>query len=74
LQDGAGGDRVEAVGLVLPTNVAASPDGEQVWITLKDIGRVQVFDAKPPFKPLKTIASGPITNHVNFVRNRDGQF
>jgi YVTN family beta-propeller protein len=55
-------------------NVAASPDGEQVWITLKDIGRVQVFDAKPPFKPLKTIASGPITNHVNFVRNRDGQF
>jgi YVTN family beta-propeller protein len=55
-------------------NVAASPDGEQVWITLKDIGRVQVFDAKPPFKPLKTIASGPITNHVNFVRNRNGQF
>jgi YVTN family beta-propeller protein len=55
-------------------NIAATPDGEQVWITLKDTGRVQVFEAKPPFKPLKTIASGPITNHVNFVSNRNGQF
>jgi YVTN family beta-propeller protein len=55
-------------------NIAASPDGEQVWITLKDTGRIQAFEAKPPFKPLKTIASGPLTNHVNFVRNRNGQF
>jgi YVTN family beta-propeller protein len=55
-------------------NIAASPDGEQVWITLKDTGRVQVFGAKPPFKALNTIATGPITNHVNFVRNRNGQF
>jgi YVTN family beta-propeller protein len=55
-------------------NIAASPDGEQVWFTLKDVGHVQVFGAKPPFKLLNTIASGPITNHVNFVRNRNGQF
>jgi YVTN family beta-propeller protein len=55
-------------------NIAASPDGEQVWMTLKDTGRIQVFEARPPFRPLKTIASGPITNHVNFVRNRNGQF
>ena len=27
-----------------------------------------VFDAKPPFAVLKTIDTGPITNHVNFAR------
>jgi YVTN family beta-propeller protein len=55
-------------------NIAATPEGDQVWFTLKDIGKVQVFDAKPPFGLLKTIASGPITNHVNIVRNRSGRF
>jgi YVTN family beta-propeller protein len=29
-------------------NIAATPDGSQVWFTLKDTGRVQVFDASPP--------------------------
>ncbi len=55
-------------------NIAATPDGKQVWFTLKDIGKVQVFDARPPFAPIRTIDTGPITNHVNFVRNRNGQF
>ncbi|NSX06844.1 YncE family protein [Cupriavidus gilardii] len=55
-------------------NIAATPDGRQVWFTLKDIGKVQVFDARPPFGPIRTIDTGPITNHVNFVRNRNGQF
>ena len=54
-------------------NIAATPDGEQVWITLKDVGKVMVFDAKPPFKVLRTLDTGPITNHVNFVRNASGQ-
>jgi YVTN family beta-propeller protein len=53
-------------------NIAATPDGSQVWFTLKDTGKVQVFDAKPPFSLLKTIDTGPITNHVNFVRNARG--
>ena len=44
------------------------------WFTLKDTGKVQVFDAKPPFALLKTIDTGPITNHVNFARNAHGQF
>src|SRR6267143_1073518 len=48
-------------------NIAATPDGDQVWFTLKDIGRTQVFNAKPPFNPIKTIETGPITNHVNFA-------
>jgi len=55
-------------------NIAATPDGTQVWLTLKDIGRVMVFDAKPPFAVLKSIDTGPITNHVNFATNAHGSF
>jgi YVTN family beta-propeller protein len=55
-------------------NIAASPDGDQVWFTLKDVGKVVVFEAKPPFAVLRTIATGPLTNHVNFVRNANGVF
>jgi YVTN family beta-propeller protein len=55
-------------------NIAASPDGEQVWFTLKDVGRTQVFEARPPFKLLKTLNTGPITNHVNIVKNANGTF
>jgi YVTN family beta-propeller protein len=53
-------------------NIAATPDGSQVWFTLKDVGKTQVFDAKPPFSVLKTIDTGPITNHVNFARTAQG--
>ena len=55
-------------------NIAASPDGKQVWFTLKDIGKTQVFDAKPPFNLIKTIDTGPITNHVNFAHTAQGTF
>ena len=55
-------------------NIAATPDGEQVWFTLKDIGKTQVFNARPPFNPIKTIETGPITNHVNFARTAKGTF
>ncbi len=55
-------------------NIAATPDGKQVWFTLKDIGKTQVFNAEPPFNPLKTIDTGPITNHVNFATNAKGSF
>lgn len=55
-------------------NIAASPDGKQVWFTLKDIGKVQIFNAKPPFNIIKTFSTGPITNHVNFARNENGDF
>ncbi|MGJ7566273.1 YncE family protein [Variovorax sp. GB1R11] len=55
-------------------NIAASPDGRQVWMTLKDVGRTMVFDAKPPFAVIKSFDTGPITNHVNFVTNRKGSF
>ena len=55
-------------------NIAATPDGRQVWYTLKDIGAAVVIDAHPPFSTLQVINTGPITNHVNFVRTSKGQF
>src|SRR2546429_843572 len=55
-------------------NIAATPDGKQVWFTLKDVGKTMVFDARPPFSVLKSIDTGPITNHVNFVHNANGSF
>lgn len=55
-------------------NIAASPDGKQVWFTLKDVGKVQVFDALPPFAVVKTFETGPLTNHVNIVKNANGTF
>ena len=55
-------------------NIAATPDGSQVWYTLKDVGKTQVFNAKPPFNLIKTIDTGPITNHVNFAHTAKGTF
>ena len=55
-------------------NIAATPDGKQVWFTLKDTGKTQVFDAQPPLSLLKTLDTGAITNHVNIVRNANGMF
>src|SRR6202165_4502454 len=55
-------------------NIAATPDGSQVWFTLKDIGKTQAFDGRPPFALLKTLDTGPITNHVNIVHNANGMF
>ncbi|POR52668.1 YncE family protein [Bosea psychrotolerans] len=55
-------------------NIAATPDGQQVWFTLKDIGKTQVFNALPPFDLIRTIDTGPITNHVNFAANANGTF
>src|SRR5437588_3060424 len=55
-------------------NIAATPDGKQVWLTLKDIGRTMVFDAQPPFAVFRSLDTGPITNHVNIVHNAKGTF
>ena len=55
-------------------DIAATPDGQQIWFTLKDIGKTEVFDARPPFNKIALLDTGPITNHVNIVRNARGQF
>ena len=53
-------------------NIAASPDGKQVWLTLKDVGKTMVFDARPPFAVIRSFETGPLTNHVNFARTPSG--
>jgi YVTN family beta-propeller protein len=55
-------------------NIAATPDGKQVWLTLKDVGRTMVFDARPPFAVINSLDTGPITNHVNFANTPKGLF
>jgi YVTN family beta-propeller protein len=55
-------------------NIAATPDGIQVWYTLKDTGKTVVINALPPFNTLTVIDTGPITNHVNFVDTDRGKF
>lgn len=55
-------------------NLAVTPDGNQLWLTLKDVGKTQVFGARPPFELLQVLDTGPITNHVNFARNARGTF
>jgi DNA-binding beta-propeller fold protein YncE len=55
-------------------NIAVSPEGDQVRFTLKDSGRVMVFEGRPPFRTLRSIDSGPITNHVNLISTPRGRF
>jgi YVTN family beta-propeller protein len=55
-------------------NIAVSPENDEVWFTLKDVGEVQVFSAQPPFDLKATLHTGPITNHVNFANNKNGKF
>ena len=54
-------------------NIEAAQRGDQVWFTLKDVGKVVVFNARPPFNVLREIDTGPITNHVNFALTDQGQ-
>ena len=55
-------------------NLAVSRDGQEVWFTLKDSGKTQVMSAKPPFRILDTLDTGPISNHVALVDNVNGKF
>ena len=55
-------------------NLAVSRDETEVWFTLKDSGKTQVMSARPPFRILATIDTGPITNHVALVENARGKY
>lgn len=55
-------------------NLAVSPDGREVWFTLKDVGQVQVIETAPPFRTRATLDIGPLCNHVALVDNARGQF
>jgi YVTN family beta-propeller protein len=54
--------------------IAVTPENDEVWITLKDAGKVQIYSAKPPFDQKAVLDTGPITNHLNFANNRNGKF
>ncbi len=56
------------------SSIAASPDGKQIWLASMAGGKATAFSAKPPFKVLRVVDTGPGTNSVNFVSNDDGQF
>ena len=62
-------------GLVSPfsPNLAASPDGREVWLTHKDVGKTTIVDAQS-FAVLGVVDTGPVTNHVNFVSKADGDY
>jgi YVTN family beta-propeller protein len=65
--------RIQQVSPFSP-NIAVTPENDEVWITLKDVGKVQIYSAKPPFDQKAVLDTGPITNHVNFANNRNGKF
>lgn len=49
-------------------------DDDEVWFTLKDSGKTQIVSAKPPFRTVATLDTGPISNHVTFVSNAGARF
>jgi YVTN family beta-propeller protein len=59
---------------VSPFSPNLAVDQDEVWFTLKDSGKTQVVSAKPPFKTLATLETGPITNHVTLIKNSHGRF
>src|ERR1700730_6938031 len=54
--------------------IAVTPENDEVWITLKDVGKVQIYSAKPPFDQKAVLDTGPITNHLSFANNPNGKF
>jgi YVTN family beta-propeller protein len=65
---------VARVPQVSPFSPNLAVDQNEVWFTLKDTGKTQVVSAKPPFRTLTTLETGPITNHVTFIDNAAGHF
>lgn len=50
-----------------------SPDGEEVWQTHKDVGKVTVTDAHT-FRQLHVLDTGKVTNHAQFANISQGEF
>jgi YVTN family beta-propeller protein len=59
---------------ISPFSPNLAVDQDEVWFTLKDSGKTQVVSAKPPFRTLATLETGPISNHVTFANNAAGRF
>ncbi|MGI8748861.1 MAG: beta-propeller fold lactonase family protein [Deinococcus sp.] len=54
-------------------NIVVTPDGKEVWLTHKDVGKVTAIDART-FKVLHVLDTGKVTNHVNAVSTKEGDF
>lgn len=54
-------------------NLVVTPDGKEVWLTHKDVGKVTAIDART-FKVLHVLDTGKVTNHVNAVSTGAGDF
>lgn len=54
-------------------NLVATPDGQEVWLTHKDVGKVTRIDART-FTVLEVLDTGKTTNHVNAVSTPTGDF
>jgi YVTN family beta-propeller protein len=65
---------VARVAQASPFSPNLAVDQDEVWFTLKDSGKTQVVSAKPPFRLLATLETGPITNHVTFITSAAGSF
>jgi YVTN family beta-propeller protein len=65
---------IERIPQYSPFSPNLAVDQNEVWFTLKDTGRTQIFSAEPPFKAIATLETGSITNHVAFVQNSNGSF
>lgn len=49
--------------------INTTPDGKEVWVNHKDTGKVTRIDAKT-FDIIETFATGKISNHFAFVKNK----
>jgi len=65
---------VARVSQTSPFSPNLAVDQDEVWFTLKDSGKTQVVTAKPPFRTLTVLNTGPITNHVTLITNSAGRF
>ena len=72
--DTASYEVIARVAQVSPFSPNLAVDQDEVWFTLKDSGKTQVVSAKPPFKTLATLETGPISNHVTLITNSKGRF
>jgi YVTN family beta-propeller protein len=62
-----------AVPSAFSPNLAVTPDGREVWLTLKDVGQTVMVDADR-LEVIGTLETGPVTNHVNFARSSGETF
>ncbi|TGE03778.1 YncE family protein [Hymenobacter fodinae] len=53
-------------------NIFATKDGQQVWFTHKDVGKVSVLDVKT-LRITKVLDTGPVTNHVTTLDTKLGK-